>query len=225
MKDNYSLIEAVERYYTAKITAHGATPLGVDWNGAHGQTVRFERLLEVLDDADTELSINDFGCGYGGLFDLLASRLDRFEYRGYDVSGAMIDAAQDRYGSDPRASFLNDERELQVADFTVASGIFNVCVHQSEDVWRRYMLATIDKLASISRRGMAFNALTLHSDPELMSPDLYYADPAAVLDYCLRRHTRDVALHHDYELYEFTVVARLDGRRPAAQIIGGAQHE
>jgi SAM-dependent methyltransferase len=221
MMDDPSLIEAVERYYTAKITTHGATPLGVDWNGAAGQIVRFEQLLEVITDDDVEPSINDFGCGYGALFEHLASRLDSFEYRGYDVSEAMIAEAQKHYGSDPRASFLSDERELKVADFTVASGIFNVRVQQAEGVWRRYMLSTIDKLASLSRHGIAFNALTSHSDPGRMNSTLYYADPAELLDYCLRRHSRDVALRHDYGLYEFTMLARLDRRPPAAQPSGG----
>jgi hypothetical protein len=48
---------------------------------------------------------------------------------------------------------------------------------------------------------------------------LHYADPAQVLDQCLRRYSRDVALRHDYELYEFTVVVRLGGRPPVT--VGG----
>ena len=217
-----SLIEAVERYYTAKVRSHGPTPQGVDWNSAHGQEVRFQQLLAVLEGSVAGPSINDFGCGYGGLLDLLAARLDEFEYRGYDISDLMIAEAKKRHDGDPRASFVSDENGLRPADFTVASGIFNVRLEQPHDVWRRHVLATIDRLASISRRGMAFNALTSHSDPDRMRPDLYYADPAELLNYCLRRHSRDVVLRHDYELYEFTVIVRLDGRRPAGQSSGGS---
>jgi hypothetical protein len=83
------------------------------------------------------------------------------------------------------------------------------------------VLETIDKLASISRLGMAFNALTSHSDPDRMRGDLYYADPAELLDYCLKRHSRHVVLRHDYELFEFTVIVRLDGRAPVKQPSGG----
>ena len=36
------LISAVERYYTAKLDTHGATPSGVNWNSAAGQELRFE---------------------------------------------------------------------------------------------------------------------------------------------------------------------------------------
>jgi SAM-dependent methyltransferase len=214
--DDRSLVAAVERYYTAKLATHGPTPAGVDWNGTHGQTLRFEQLLAVLGEAGSEPSINDFGCGYGGLLDVLSRRLERFEYRGFDVSEAMIAAARERYGGDRRARFVTDERDLAKADFTIASGVFNVRVGHGEEVWRRYVLSVIDRLAALSCKGMAFNALTIHSDPDRMSPDLYYADPAELLDHCLRLHSRDVALRHDYGLYEFTVIVRVDGRPPVA---------
>ena len=46
-----ALIGEVERYYSDKVARHGPTPLGVDWNDAAGQNLRFERLLRVLDGA------------------------------------------------------------------------------------------------------------------------------------------------------------------------------
>jgi hypothetical protein len=41
-----------------------------------------------------------------------------------------------------------------------------------------------------------------------MRADLYYADPAQVFDYCKRRFSPNVALLHDYGLYEFTILVR-----------------
>jgi hypothetical protein len=64
---------------------------------------------------------------------------------------------------------------------------------------------------------VAFNALTSHSDQERMRPDLFYANPAFMLDHCLSRYSRNVVVNHDYELYEFTVLVRLDGRPPATR--------
>ncbi|HEV2945068.1 MAG TPA: class I SAM-dependent methyltransferase [Solirubrobacteraceae bacterium] len=218
-----SLIGAVERYYTTKVETHGATPRGVDWNGEESQRRRFEQLLRVISDVDGHLSINDFGCGYGSLLDSL--EMPDLSYCGYDVSEAMIAAARSTHSGDSRASFVSDEQQLQSADFTIASGIFNVRLEQPADLWREYVLETIDKLAAISRHGMAFNALTSHADADRMRPDLYYADPAVLLDYCLRRHSRDISLHHDYELYEFTIIVRLDGRPPAKQSRRGPGNE
>ena len=74
--------------------------------------------------------------------------------------------------------------------------------------WTRYVHRTIDILAHAGRRGFAFNVLSLSSDPDRRRPDLYYADPAEMLAYCLSRYGRSVALLQDYGLYEFTVVVR-----------------
>ena len=41
-----------------------------------------------------------------------------------------------------------------------------------------------------------------------MRPDLHYADPLALFDRCKRRYARDVALLHDYGLWEFTLLVR-----------------
>jgi SAM-dependent methyltransferase len=211
-----SLIEGVERYYSAKLAEHGASAEGVDWNGEDGQRLRYEQLLAVVGAPGEHLSINDYGCGYGALVEHLASSFADFSYLGYDISPAMIAAAREFHRDEPRAEFVLEERELRPADFTLASGIFNVRLDQPEAVWSRYVLETIDRIASVSRRGMAFNALTSHSDPDRMRPDLHYADPSELLDYCLRRYSRDVAVKHDYGLYEFTVLVWLDRRPPVA---------
>ena len=208
------LIDAVARYYTSKVTEHGPTPRGVDWRDAESQALRFDTLLEMIADGGSDLSINDYGCGYGALLEVLAKCQDEFQYLGYDVSGAMIAQARVRHSADRRALFITDEAELRPADYTVASGIFNVRLNQPLEQWRAYVLETLDKLALLSRRGFAFNALTAHADPERMRGDLYYADPAELMDYCLRHYSRDVALRHDYPLYEFTVTVRLGGRPP-----------
>jgi SAM-dependent methyltransferase len=212
------LLSSVERYYTGKVREHGATPEGVDWNGAHSQEVRFDQLLAVAAGIEGELSVLDYGCGYGALVDALAARRgDRFRYQGYDVSEAMIEEARKRTPDDPRIAFTADAAALQPADVTIASGIFNVRLETPEDEWQRYIEDTLDCIVALSRRGIAFNALTSHSDPDRMRAYLHYADPAQLLDHCLRRYSRDVALRHDYELYEFTLLVRLDARPPAHQ--------
>jgi hypothetical protein len=81
-------------------------------------------------------------------------------------------------------------------------------MERGADEWRDYMLATIADLAALGRRGFAFNALTAYSDADRQRPDLYYADPLAVVDHCRRTFSRFVALLHDYPLYEFTVLVR-----------------
>jgi putative ABC transport system permease protein len=74
--------------------------------------------------------------------------------------------------------------------------------------WRAYVNETIDRLAELSLRGFAFNCLTSYADADRMRPDLFYADPCELFDRCKRRYARNVALMHDYDLYEFTILVR-----------------
>jgi SAM-dependent methyltransferase len=199
----------VARYFAGRLREHGPTPRGVDWNSDAAQIVRFEQLLRVVDPSGP-FSLNDYGCGYGALLDLMLARGWPVDYRGYDVAGEMIDAALARVGEAPGRRFVRAAADLGPADYTVASGIFNIRVGRSDDEWRAYLEQTLDEIRGLSRRGFAFNALTSYSDPGHMRPDLYYADPCALFDLCKRRYSRQVALLHDYGIWDFTILVRLD---------------
>jgi len=75
----------------------------------------------------------------------------------------------------------------------------------SDIQWLPYILSTLDVMNKKSRLGFAFNMLTKYSDPGYMKKKLYYADPCFIFDYCKRNYSRNVALLHDYDLYEFTI--------------------
>ena len=107
-------------------------------------------------------------------------------------------------------TFVGSEEELEPADYTVASGIFNVKLDVSDEDWREYVLRTLETIGRLSSRGFAFNMLTSYSDADRMRPDLYYGDPGFFFDHVKRRYARNVALLHDYGLYEFTIIVRLD---------------
>jgi SAM-dependent methyltransferase len=201
------ILAEVAEYYTAKLARHGATPRGVDWNGAESQTLRFEQLRKIVNTTEY-FSVNDLGCGYGAFYDFLTDRYESFSYLGIDVSADMIQAAEGGHRDSRQARFALRSAPEEVADYGVASGIFNVRLGRSDDEWRVYLEATLDALDRTSRLGFAFNCLTSYSDAERMRGDLYYADPCALFDSCKRRYSRNVALLHDYGLYEFTILVR-----------------
>ena len=73
------------------------------------------------------------------------------------------------------------------------------------------VLARNDSLGVLnetSTRGFSFNCLTSYSDSEKMRDDLFYANPCTIFDYCKRNFSKQVALLHDYGLYEFTILVR-----------------
>jgi hypothetical protein len=203
------IVTKVERYYSARFDEHGATASGVDWNSEESQTLRFEQLLHVIDPDATSFSLNDFGAGYGALVPHIRKCGLDVDYRGFDVSEPMLEYARREYGG-PRVLFVGRIDELGLADYTVASGIFNVKLDVAEEDWRKYVLETLESIAGLSTCGFSFNMLTSYSDPDRMRPDLFYGDPTFYFDHVKRSFTRNVALLHDYGLYEFTVIARLN---------------
>lgn len=208
MEDNNSdLLSEVADYYSEKLSEYGETPRGVDWNGVESQELRFEQLSKVIT-TSPPFSINDLGCGYGAYFDFLSARYGEVFYRGIDISADMIGAARERLKNPRAAVFIVSSEPSQVADYSVASGIFNVRLARASDEWQRYVEATLEVLDRSSRVGFAFNCLTSYSDREKMRDDLYYADPCLLFDLCKRRYSRHVTLLHDYGLYEFTILVR-----------------
>lgn len=202
------LLDDVAAYYDEKLAQYGPTPQGVDWNGAEGRTLRFEQLCKIIAPETTNFSMNDLGCGYGALLDYLWGRHVACTYLGVDVSSEMIKAARQRHPPSDQARFIISAEPDQMAEYSVASGIFNVSLGQSDAEWFKYLQTTLDLMNRTSSLGFAFNCLTSYSDEEKKRNHLYYADPCRLFDLCKCRYSSQVALLHDYGLYEFTILVR-----------------
>lgn len=207
-KTNKSLLSEVAAYYSDKLAEYGETPRGVDWNGENSQTLRFKELCRIIQNDAEGFSLNDLGCGYGALFDFLSDRYSISSYLGIDVSEDMVRAAESRHKARTMARFMAKAEPDTVADYGIASGIFNVRLGRTDAEWYDYLQTTLDGLDRTSRRGFAFNCLTSYSDEDKKRDYLYYADPSQLFDLCKRRYSRHVALLNDYGLYEFTILVR-----------------
>jgi SAM-dependent methyltransferase len=200
-------LNEIVTYYDEKIALHGESPLGVDWNGSESQLLRFEQLSKLMS-GQTAFSIADLGCGYGALNTYLKENFKGVKYYGYDISSNMLNSARKLHGDPATAKFIESSALLENVDFTVASGIFNVRQTNSSAKWREHIITTLDNINRYSKKGFAFNCLTMFSDTPKMKANLYYADPCFFFEYCKNNYSRNVALLHDYELYEFTIIVR-----------------
>jgi SAM-dependent methyltransferase len=197
----------IAAYYTRKLAEHGPTARGVDWNSEESQLTRFDQIAKLLP-TDRPFSVLDYGCGYGAFADYLRLKGYAAQYRGFDVSQAMIEAARTTHARQVDLSFTAISGELGPADYVVASGIFSVKMDVSLVDWEAYVYSTIARMAELATFGFAFNLLTAYSDADRMRADLYYADPHRYFDLCRTQYSRWVALLHDYGLYEFTILTR-----------------
>ena len=201
------MLAPIERYYTEKLQRFGPNAAGVDWNSAASQHLRFAQFLRLIPDTD-DRSVNDYGCGYGALADYLHDAGRSWRYHGYDISASMIASARALHTHTPRCSFTEDGASLTPADFSFASGVFNVTLGCDADRWTASVNDTLATLDRLSVKAFAFNMLSTYSDEDRRRGDLFYADPLFFFDLCKRRFSRYVTLLHDYPLYEFTLVVR-----------------
>jgi Mycolic acid cyclopropane synthetase len=202
-------LDQVKQYFDKRIQEHGASARGSDWNSEASQHARFDQLLKVIEGSGS-FSLLDYGCGWGALADYMAEKGFSVDYYGYDLLESAILQAREVHAGKPGRAFTTDETSLPVCDYVVASGIFNFRGAQSFEAWTDYVVRVLDRFHGLSRKGFACNFLTKYSDVDRMRPDLYYADPLFLFDFCKNHYSKNVALLHDYRLYDFTLIIRKD---------------
>ena len=198
-------------YFSEKLETFGATPKGVDYNGPEAQKRRFEQLVKVIN-PNQPFSVIDYGGGYGAMFDFLQAKGWQFEYYGIDLIEKMVVAGRETHKDFSNAHFTIHESEVATADYLIAGAIFNIKLETSYEDWQDFTVKTLHRMNGLCSKGFSFNMLTKYSDADRISqrPDLFYGDPLFFFDLCKRNFSRNVALLHDYGLYDFTILVRKD---------------
>ena len=195
----------IQKYFDKKLSAHGATPKGVDWKDLDSQFLRFQK-LSLSFAHEESIQINDIGCGYGAFVNYLTENFPNFSYHGWDISTKMIEHARKIHKGKSDVEFNLMKQDPTKRDYCIASGIFNLRMNISDKVWEDYIFNTLEIINKASIKGFAFNCLTKFSDKHKMRDDLYYTDPGEIFNYCKSKFSKKVNLVHDYELYEFTII-------------------
>lgn len=196
-------------YYTDTLKQHGATPRGVDWSCRPTQELRFVQLMRLcqLDDA---IALNDVGCGYGALREFLNRRHrgTRIDYYGVDMAAGMVEAARLRCRHLPHTRFDTASAALRLADYSVASGIFNIKLHHSETAWEAWVAHNLQALHSASRIGFAVNFLSPPPSGKCSLQALYRPPVEYWTSYCERALQAEVELVSGYGMREYTLLVR-----------------
>ena len=197
----------LNQFFLDKLNQFGISSKGVGYNGKQAHETRFEQLIKLLD-RNNHFSLIDYGCGYGALYDYLASAGYELDYYGYDIMPEMVQIAKDKHKSLPNVRFFENEKHLPISDYLIAGGIFNVKFECSDEDWTKHILLHLGRMNRLCKKGFSFDLLTSYSDKEKMQAELYYADPCFFFDFCKRNFSRNVALLHDYQIFDFTIIVR-----------------
>ncbi len=204
-------LDDIRDFFKKCFAEHGETAEGVGWNSSFAQEVRFDQLLKVIPAAGTPFTFLEFGCGYGHLVSYMRSKgIHPVHYYGYDIVPESILTAREHFRNDPQVSFHETLEEIPQTDYLCASGVFNIKLDTDYAAWTDHILQSLQRFDRHTTGGFSVNFLTKYSDTDRMAarPDLYYADPCFLFDYCKTNFSRNVALLHDYEIYDFTLIVR-----------------
>lgn len=193
-------------------TAHRSNSVNPDTT-ASNTTANPPRLLASKSRPDDceHVSLLDFGCGYGALLDHPSITAHRVIYAGIDVSTDMVAAAERLHqtcGVEHRGYAFEASDDIRDRyDIIVASGIFNVKLDISEELWKQYVWDTIRLIANRSTEAFAYNCLTSRTDPGKRREDLHYADQLEHTAF-VEELGFDAEVAEDYGLFEFTIYGR-----------------
>lgn len=120
----------------------------------------------------------------------------------------MIAHAIEAHAGDSLCTFKSDPIALGLADYTFASGVFNVKQSHPAEAWQECVLTTVHDIDRLSearlRVQQALELLGRGSSARrsVLRPAL------AAFDYWRMHFSRRGTLLHDYPLYEFTILVR-----------------
>ena len=206
MPESFEL-DHIVKFFADRLMKYGPTYLGVDYNSIESQEARFYQLIKEID-SSSKYSLLDFGCGYGAMYDYLVKLGHDLHYVGYDIAEPMILKARELHPDNPDCWFTEVINQIPVVDYAVVCGTFNMRLDADFETWTQIVIEALEQMHAHTSKGIAFNMLTMYSDADRMRPELYYADPCFYFDYCKRHFSRNVALLHDYNLYDFTIIVK-----------------
>jgi SAM-dependent methyltransferase len=205
--DFQDLHAEVERHYSGTVARHGATALGVDWTCVPTQELRFVQLLKLCD-FERPFSLNDIGCGYGALLGFLGRRHrgKRVDYLGVDLSAPMIGQARRLWARRRNAAFDIGARSPRTADYSVASGIFNIRFSVPQARWVELVRHSLDQIYATSAKGFAVNFLAALPAGTTGKQELYRTDVKTWAGFCRERYQAKVDVLDAYGMREFTLL-------------------
>ena len=185
-------------HYRDLLREHGDAPESAQFSRA-GQLYRFAKLFEIGDLAGR--SVLDVGAGIGDMYPLARGRFPGVRYEGIDGVPEMVAFAAGKY-PDVRFRVVNllHETVPERYEYVLLSGLFNNAVAEGS-----FLEPLIERAWELAERGLGFNFISTHVN--FTQPEMAYHDPAAVLDFCARRLSPKVVLHHHYARCDAAVFA------------------
>ena len=199
----------IAEHYKQCFKKYGATPKGLDWDNQENLNKRYEIMSQLIKNKNSQDSILDFGCGYGGFYLYLTDNFFNLDYSGLDINEEAISSAYKEYPYPAEwynIDINSDELKftnLSDFDYIVCNGTFTVKNTLTQEQMWEFMTSTIKKLWTKTNKGIAFNVMSKLVDWE--RDDLFHVSIDELGWYLKNNLSRNFIIRNDYRLYEYTV--------------------
>lgn len=120
----------------------------------------------------------------------------------------MVKMAKQLWQGRQDASFYVGSESPRIADYSIASGIFNVKQSATNKSWEELIARTLSDMYANSRLGFAVNFLGLAAPGMNVIPELYRVSPAFWTSYCSTELLAQVEVLDNYGMNEFTLLVK-----------------
>jgi SAM-dependent methyltransferase len=193
-------------HYEYCLDRYGDNHLGVDWPRKEDVIKRYQIMLELVSEMENKVSILDFGCGAGHLFEyILSQRQTQIDYFGLDISEKFITLCRSKYPNTPFycIDILNNDASVPCADYIVMNGVFTEKHMLSYEEMTAYFQSMLKKVFPLAKKGLAFNVMSKQVDWE--RSDLFHLPLDEMASFITKNLSRHFVIRNDYGLYEYTV--------------------
>lgn len=191
-------------HYRNTFLNHGPTAGGVDWVHEDKARLRHHIFSKLIKEQHkTPPTLLDIGCGYGAFYDYLKGKALPCTYTGIDLVPEMIAHARTTH---PDAHFLEGDflsTSFEPFDYLFANGIFTQKLDVSQREMNKLLHLFLKRMFALCTKGIALNMMT--SQVNFYAENLFYKNPAEMIAYVMEVISDKFLIHHEYELYEFTL--------------------
>jgi hypothetical protein len=130
------------------------------------------------------------------------------DYLGVDLSEAMVTQARRLWAHRVDLRFVHSANIPRRADYSVASGVFNVQLQHARYDWEAFIASTLEQMNRSSALGFAVNFLKEAVGGRPAKVGLYTTSPERWATHCAACFGVEAEVVDGYGLHEFTLLMR-----------------
>lgn len=203
----------IVNHYENCFKMYGDNYKGVDWPNKEDAETRYQVILDIVkfDHRNIfekrRISILDFGCGLGHLYEYIQRNKIPILYSGLDLSPLFIKKCKEKF-SDLEFITLDllgtENHNLpKNYDYILLNGVFTEKRGLSYEEMFEYFKELIFGIWENADYGIAFNVMSKDVDWE--REDLFHLPLSELSNFLTKKITRNFIIRNDYGLYEYMV--------------------